>query len=170
MVYQVLARVSAQAAWEPFEAMTRDPLQAMALLQKAQQTFAEVSVIQAETAALLREQLARLRAEEPSGQEACPLPSLSATPRISVLGATIENQRWTIEQGPGGDHDVPYRFEAPISAQTLARWARLMGAARDDGAEIETLAELADDGADVTTPQSDATPIAPVTIRSERVR
>ena len=140
MLYQVLTRASAEAAWEPYEAITRNPLRVMALMQKASRDFAEVSVIQAESAYLLREQARLLRAGEPSGDERSPLPSLSATPRISLLGPTIESQRWTIEQGPGGDHDVPYRFESPFSAQTLAHWARLMARAQAD----ETLTDEAE--------------------------
>ncbi|HEU5346784.1 MAG TPA: hypothetical protein VFX31_09155 [Ktedonobacterales bacterium] len=151
MLYQVLTRASAQATWEPFQAMTRDPLQAIALLRQAAAAFAEVSVIQAESAALLREQARRLRANEPTGHERCPLPSLTATPRISLAPVGAESQRWALEQGPGGDHDQPYHFVAPISEQTLTRWAQLMSAARErlDGSAgpatdaSETLAALA---------------------------
>jgi hypothetical protein len=144
MLYQVLTRASAQATWEPFQGMTRDPLQAIALLRQAAGAFAEVSVIQAESAALLREQARRLRANEPTGYERCPLPSLTATPRISLAPLSAESQRWAIEQGPGGDHDLPYRFVTPISDQTLARWAQLMNAARLRPDEAsEDLAELA---------------------------
>ena len=142
MIYQVLARTNVEAAWEPFQAMTRDPQHALTLLRKAMQTFEDVTVIYAETAAILREQVRRLRAGEPTGDEACPLPSLSATPRISLVGPTIEHQRWAIEQGPGGDHDVPYRFESAVPAQILARWAKLLGHARRRANETETLAEL----------------------------
>jgi len=60
MVYQVLARANAQAAWEPYQAMTRDPLHALMLLQKASRSYGEVSVIQAESAHLLREQVRRM--------------------------------------------------------------------------------------------------------------
>jgi hypothetical protein len=172
MVYQVLARVSAQVAWEPYQAMTRDPLHAMTLLQKASRTFAEVSVIQAESARLLREQVRLLRAGEPSGQEVCPLPSLTATPRISVVGATIESQRWAIEQGPGGDHDVPYRFEPHVSAQTLSRWAQLMAAARHQDDEIVTLAELAEfteSGEHAEISDDDGAALAVEPVRSERI-
>lgn len=178
MMYQVLARVSAQAAWEPYQAMTRDPLHAMALLQKATRTFAEVSVIQAETAALLREQVRRLRVGEPSGYEACPLPSLTATPRVSLVGVSIESERWAIEQGPGGDHDVPYRFEASISAQTLARWAQLMSAAQNQGDTPDmpdTLAELAREDAQAASAEMESQPGSaavagePASIRSDRI-
>ncbi|MGH2504284.1 MAG: hypothetical protein ACRDID_17390 [Ktedonobacterales bacterium] len=144
MLYQVLTRASAQATWEPFQGMTRDPLQAIALLRQAAGAFAEVSVIQAESAALLREQARRLRANEPTGFERCPLPSLTATPRISLAPLSAESQRWAIEQGPGGDHDLPYHFLTPISDQTLARWAQLMNVARLRPDEAsENLAELA---------------------------
>jgi hypothetical protein len=175
MVYQVLARVSAQVAWEPYQAMTRDPLHAMTLLQKANRTFAEVSVIQAESAHLLREQVRRLRAGEPSGYEVCPLPSLTATPRISVIGATIESQRWAIEQGPGGDHDIPYRFEMSLSADTLGRWAQLMAAARQQDDEVVTLAELAgivgiaETATSVETADDEGTVVAVEPVRSERI-
>ena len=166
MIYQVLARANAQAAWEPYQAMTRDPLHALMLLQKASRSYGEVSVIQAESAHLLREQVQRLRLGEPSGHEASATPSLSATPRISVLGATIESQRWEIEQGPGGDHDAPYHFELPLSAPTLRRWTQLMVEARrqdaqaDTSPEAPTLAAL-DDAAEPLA--------APATVRTERI-
>ena len=165
MLYQVLTRASAQATWEPFQAMTRDPLQAIALLRQAARAFAEVSVIQAETAALLREQAQRLRANEPTGQERCPLPSLTATPRISLAPVSMESQRWALEQGPGGDHDQPYRFAGPISEQTLTRWAQLMNAARErldqaaPGSDAN-LAALADEAATPGEPGAATTPVA----------
>lgn len=173
MMYQVLARASAEVAWGPYQAMTRDMRQALALVQQAKRAFAEVTVIQAETAMLLREQVQRLRIGEPSGYEVCPLPSLTATPLVSLVGATIESERWAIEQGPGGDHDVPYRFEASISPQTLARWAQLMSAAQ--GEDDETLAELAssavrsegDEGERALA--AETVTIAPDAIRSERI-
>jgi hypothetical protein len=34
--------------------------------------------------------------------------------------------RWEIERGPGGDHDEPYCFEAPVSEATRRAWARLL--------------------------------------------
>ncbi|HZC07571.1 MAG TPA: hypothetical protein VE338_18190 [Ktedonobacterales bacterium] len=180
MVYQVLARANAEAAWEPFQAMTRDPLHALTLLRKATRTFAEVSIIQAETGAILREQVRRLRAGEPSGDESCPLPALSATPRVSLVGATIESQRWAIEQGPGGDHDVPYRFESAVPAQILARWAQLLGNVQRRSADsTDTLAELdviAEVGAEVSADLGELAESAicdeesaPAPVRSERI-
>jgi len=172
MIYQVLARVNADAAWEPFQAMTRDRQQVLTLLRKALQTYTDVSVIQAESATILREQVRRLRAGEPSGDEACPLPSLSATPRISLVGPTIEHQRWAIEQGPGGDHDVPYRFESAMPAQILASWAKLLGLARRHANETETLAELslsADVDEQVAGAPCDEISEGQARVRSERI-
>lgn len=176
MLYQVLVRANAQAAWEPFQAMTRDPLHVLTLLRRASQTYAEVSVIEAESAVTLRQQARRLRAGEPSGQEACPVPSLSGTPTLSLVGVTIESQRWVMEQGPGGDHDVPYRFEAPISEHTLRRWAQLVLAAQlQDDATSETLqaAELLPIGELTETPASDGDDetllIEPTVVRSKRI-
>lgn len=174
MVYQVLARANAQAAWEPYQAMTRDPLHALMLLQKASRSYGEVSVIQAQSAHLLREQVRRLRLGEPTGHEASATPSLSGTPRLSVVGATIESQRWAIEQGPGGDHDIPYHFEPPISEHTLRLWTHLMVEARRQDAEAsastttDTLAALnSPTDADATRPAEPAA--QPTTLRSERI-
>lgn len=173
MIYQVLARANAQAAWEPYQAMTRDPLHALTLLQKASRSYGEVSVIQAESAHLLREQVRRLRLGEPTGHEASATPSLTATPRLSLVGATIESQRWAIEQGPGGDHDVPYHFDPPVSGHTLQRWAQLMAAARqqDSEADTSTVAETlagVEIAADTTTPLAAEAMVEPTTVRSER--
>lgn len=126
MLYQVLARTESESAWEPYQAMTRDPLQALNLVRKASQTFAEVSVIQAATAPLLREQIRHLSTQQGATPSASPVPSLTATPRIRFTPTGVESQRWEMERGPGGDHDVPYRFSGPISSETLHRWARLM--------------------------------------------
>lgn len=175
MLYQVLARVSAQAAWEPFQAMTRDPLHAMALVRTARQRFAEVSIIQAESAHLLREQTRRMRAGEPSGYESSPVPSLSATPLISPLGPSIESVRWTMEQGVGGDHDVPYRFEAPGSEHTMTRWVRLMAATQHlDDAPAASAAFDSTGQTDLSEVTSEkaaegAAQIEPTTVRSPRI-
>jgi hypothetical protein len=171
MLYQVLTRVSVQAAWEPFQAMTRDPLQAMTLVQKASAAFAEVSVIQAATAPLLREQVRQIRAGQPTSYDVSPLPSLTSTPRISLAPASIESQRWAIERGPGGDHDVPYHFDGPIIATaTLRRWASLMAAAQGeydasrDTAADETLEDALEAPDETITRVSEST-----AVRSERI-
>lgn len=174
MLYQVLARADAQAAWEPYQAMTRDPLYALTLLRKASRTYAEVSVIEAESAVALRQQVRRLRAGEPTGQESCPVPSLSGTPTLSLVGATIESQRWAIEQGPGGDHDVPYRFEAPVSEHTLRHWAQLVLAAQrqDDEAALGTAEPLAIgdlDEAPGSSGEDEPLVAEPSVVRSKRI-
>ena len=38
----------------------------------------------------------------------------------------LEQKRLQIEQGPGGDHDTPYRFALPISTPQLLAWTRLL--------------------------------------------
>lgn len=143
MLYQVLTRANQQTAWEPFHAMTRDPLYAMALVRKAGQVFAEVSVIQAVTASQMREQVRLLRAGRSAHGEVSPVPSLTATPRVSLEDSCIEGQRWAMERGPGGDHDVPYRFEGQIAGDTLRRWVSLMAAAHGEFGDTP-MAELAD--------------------------
>jgi hypothetical protein len=143
MLYQVLARMESESAWEPYQAMTRDPLQALNLVRKASQTFAEVSVLQAATAPLLRDQIRHLSTQQGVIPSASPVPSLTGTPRLRFTPAGVESQRWEMERGPGGDHDVPYRFSGPISAETLHRWARLMAAAHGESG-ITSTAELAD--------------------------
>lgn len=137
MVYQVLVRARADGEWEPFQGMTRDPIHTMRLLQQASRKFSEVSVLQAESATLLREQLRRLRAGAEPGEKASPVPSLSGTPRISVLAEDLNDRRWSMEQGRGGDHDVPYRFDVPGSSWMLTRWAQLVGRMRADDTATE---------------------------------
>lgn len=163
MLYQVLVRVSAQETWEPYRAMTRDPLHAITLLRQASRRFAEVTIIQAESAQALREQAQRLRAGEPTGHETSPTPSLTATPRISPLGDGIESQRWAFEQGPGGDHDVPYHFEPPTSDHALHLWAHLTAMAQRR--EAESIAAQAESCPD----PADASAIDTASSRSERV-
>ncbi len=170
MVYQVLVRADAHAAWEPFQSVTRDPLYALAIVRRASKIFGDVSVIQAESAHLLREQALRLRAGEPSGQEASTLPSLSATPRLSLVTGASEYQRWALEQGPGGDHDVPYRFEQFVPAHILRRWSQLMAQARpsDDIAATYDIATSAQsDNASEESLANEPT-VAPSVTRSER--
>jgi hypothetical protein len=38
----------------------------------------------------------------------------------------LDQKRLQIEQGPGGDHDTPYRFSLPISSPQLLAWTRLL--------------------------------------------
>lgn len=143
MLYQVLTRANQQAAWEPFHAMTRDPQYAMALVRKAGQVFSEVSVIQAATMTLMREQVRQVRTGQPVRNDVSPVPSLTATPRISLEPTSLEGKRWALERGPGGDHDVPYRFEGHIAGDLLRRWVSLMAAAH--GEDVTSPIEELDD-------------------------
>lgn len=165
MYYQALARLHAEAAWEPFLAMTRDPMQAMRALQLASRRFPEVTIIQAESAQRLREQAQRLRAGEPTGDGRSPVPSLSATPRVSILSAKLEAQRWAIEEGPGGDHDTPYHLELPAAGWLLARWARMIARQAPGDETLAQLAHLVEVGAqeaagddEADAPLAEATP------------
>ncbi len=169
MLYQVLTRENQDTAWEPFHAMTRDPLYAMALVRKAGQVFAEVSVIQAATALLMREQVRQIRAGQPTRGEVSPVPSLTATPRMSLAPSSIEGQRWAMERGPGGDHDVPYRFEGQIAGDTLRRWVSLIAAAHGDRISMP-IAELTDqirESSDDETIES-LNDVEPAVARTER--
>ncbi|HEY7091613.1 MAG TPA: hypothetical protein VH393_00445 [Ktedonobacterales bacterium] len=45
---------------------------------------------------------------------------------------SCEAQRWELERGPGGDHDEPYQFEAPVSVATRRVWSRLLARVQPD--------------------------------------
>ncbi|MBV9227673.1 MAG: hypothetical protein JOZ18_00065 [Chloroflexi bacterium] len=47
----------------------------------------------------------------------------------------LEKRRLEIESGPGGDHDIPYRFTLPISMPQLLAWTRLQ--TRLHGGEVQ---------------------------------
>jgi hypothetical protein len=38
----------------------------------------------------------------------------------------LERRRYELEQGPGGDHDVPYSFALPASMPQVLSWMRLL--------------------------------------------
>ncbi len=40
--------------------------------------------------------------------------------------SALERQRDELESGPGGDHDLPYRFSLPISLPQVLAWMTLM--------------------------------------------
>jgi hypothetical protein len=37
----------------------------------------------------------------------------------------LERKRMEIEDGPGGDHDIPHCFSLPVSMPQLLAWTRL---------------------------------------------
>jgi hypothetical protein len=47
----------------------------------------------------------------------------------------LERRRMEIENGPGGDHDTPYRFTLPVSTPQLLAWIRLQ--ARIQAGELQ---------------------------------
>ncbi len=127
MMYQVLIRACAGAAWVAYASPTDDPYQVVLLIQAANQQYAEVTVLQAESVAALTELLRQVRSGAVSAQAVSPLPGLTATPRVRVEDPPMERLRWELEQGPGGDHDEPYAFSMPESTEVLRAWMRLMG-------------------------------------------
>jgi hypothetical protein len=40
--------------------------------------------------------------------------------------SALESRRLALELGPGGDHDVPYRFVLPASLLPVHAWIRLL--------------------------------------------
>ncbi len=154
MLYQVMIRRRAQQryteyiGWEPFAGPTRDPSAALQLVRQAAQRRAEALVVQAEDADDLAELVRHMRA--------LPLPDAPAATDIAdvdvvdfaefaprepeahsaglaelasfadQLLASWDQQRWAMEQGPGGDHDTPYRFSLPSSTTELRYWLRMM--------------------------------------------
>ena len=46
---------------------------------------------------------------------------------LGAPGASaLERRRLEIERGPGGDHDVPYRFALPACLPQVLAWMRLL--------------------------------------------
>jgi hypothetical protein len=44
--------------------------------------------------------------------------------------SALERRRLELELGPGGDHDVPYRFVLPVSMPQILAWMRLLARIR----------------------------------------
>jgi hypothetical protein len=40
--------------------------------------------------------------------------------------SSLERRREELESGPGGDHDIPYRFNLPISMPQVLAWMSLL--------------------------------------------
>ena len=47
----------------------------------------------------------------------------------------LERRRFELEQGAGGDHDVPYTFALPVSMPQVLAWMRLL--AKVQGGELQ---------------------------------
>jgi hypothetical protein len=52
--------------------------------------------------------------------------------------SSLDRRRLEIEQGPGGDHDVPYRFSLPISTPQLLAWICLQSSVRAEALQRRT--------------------------------
>jgi hypothetical protein len=137
LIYQILVRQQSDANWRPYGKPITDPFAAMRLVQQANQQYKEVTVLQADNLSALRALLLGLARGEMPARAASIAPALTATPRVSVRDEAWEAWRWEMEQGGGGDHDMPYRFELPLNPKVLAAWVSLM-ANRWRGAESAT--------------------------------
>lgn len=151
MLYQVMIRLRAQQrytgyiGWEPFAGPTRDPSAALQLVRQAAQRRAEALVVQAEDADDLAELVRHMRAlplpDAPAAVDTADVDLAEVAPREPVapaaglaelasfadqLLASWDQQRWTMEQGAGGDHDTPYRFSLPTNTTELRYWLRMM--------------------------------------------
>jgi len=62
---------------------------------------------------------------------------------LVVPGAsTLERRRFEFEGGPGGDHDVPYRFALPACLPQVLAWMRLLAKVHRE--EVQPQGVLAD--------------------------
>lgn len=132
-MYQVLYRDRVEVetpSWVMFASPTSDPFAAMRLLQQAKARHSEATVIQASTPSELALLVRRMVRRDLTDAEAPPLERVEAQPADARAAAdddtVIERLRWKIEEGPGGDHDAPYRFALPLSASESAHWLRLL--------------------------------------------
>lgn len=130
-MYQVMSRERQGAPWERYAAPTNDPFLAMRQVQRAKVTQAEVTVVQAATTSELDELVDRMAHHDCAEIWAAggPVNSPASSPARRSLP---DERRWELEQGPGGDHDEPYRFELPASAPIMRAWVRLLARHRDD--------------------------------------
>ena len=131
MVYQVMIRRGPDFQWEPFEATTSDPFAAMRLIQKANVRHPEVTVLQAANVGELSALLGKIRAGIVPHGAVSPVPGITSTTRVTVMNDEIEQRRWSLERGSGGDHDSAYRFSLPASQRVLSSWVALMERHRD---------------------------------------
>ena len=133
-MYQVMIRRLLNGPWELFDSATTDPFAAMQQLQHAKARHADATVLQAVSASELELLVQRMRQSD----QVCPPvlkgPDDLPAPNPARLQVPEERRRWELEKGPGGDHDVPYRFEMPASMQIALAWLRLMAQLRSQGA------------------------------------
>lgn len=57
-------------------------------------------------------------------------------PLIERSKSWLEQKRYEIELGAGGDHDQPYTFTLPISLPQWSAWIRLLSKVRDGKLEL----------------------------------
>lgn len=125
MIYQVMTRPATNAPWHPFAKATTDPFVVMRLIQLANQRASEVTVVQAADEQALVRVLGELARGERTTGTLSAVPSLTATPRVSISDPPLDERRWELENGPGGDRDEPYAFVLPQNEAVLVSWLSL---------------------------------------------
>lgn len=131
-MYQVLYRdrvTEEPYGWAMFSAATSDPFAAMRLLQQAKARHGEATVVQASTPSELALLVRRILRQDVTDAMAAGTECAEAQPAAPGAAGDdtgIERRRWNIEEGPGGDHDAPYRFALPLCAAESAHWVRLL--------------------------------------------
>jgi len=61
---------------------------------------------------------------------------------VATGASALERRRLELERGPGGDHDVPYRFALPVCLPQVLAWMRLLAKVHRE--ELQPQGVLAD--------------------------
>jgi hypothetical protein len=131
MQYQVMTKRSGMAQWRYVTLPTSDLQRARMQFQTVKRYNAGVLLLAANSLLDLAQLTQRLcHAGEKTGthMRATPHPVPIATVQQTSHDYSTD-PRWTLERGPGGDHDEPYRFEPSTSEATRRVWARLLASA-----------------------------------------
>lgn len=65
-------------------------------------------------------------------QSAALIPSRDESGLVGKERSSLERRRLELELGPGGDHDVPYRFVLPLSMPQVLAWMKLLTKVQHD--------------------------------------
>ena len=131
MQYQVMTKRSGMAQWRYVTLPTSDLHRARMQFQTVKRYNTGALLLAANSLLDLAQLTQRLcNVGEKTGTQVhatlCPIPTATAQQTSHDHSA---DPRWTIERGPGGDHDKPYRFEPSTSEATRRVWARLLASA-----------------------------------------
>jgi len=134
MFYQVLTRRHAGSAWHMCGPPTSDHCGAQRRFHEAKRFCAASILVQTATPrelALLIGLVQRGEATPDQHQNSpCSASTAYACSAPQAQPASLDEQRRHLEQGSGGDHDEPYRFELPEGLDIWYQWIRLLAQAR----------------------------------------